>query len=399
MDLKITNFQAIKGIELDIDGFVVIKGKSNSGKSSIRRAINSLFFNEWDKSFVRNGTKKTELYIEHNNNSIKLTKPNNSYEVNGDVFPKVGIKVPDEVSDLGIKFFETEAETINLIAPSQLDPLFMISYSDQINTRILNKIFNVQKYRLASAKAKKDNDNNTRDMKTLKADISDNKSEHSLEQSKLDKALEMKEIIDKSDSIDRLTNSITEFKEIEQIMLTVNIIIDNLNKLVNLLTYEQYLDSLNNIKIKIVLIKMEKDIIEDSLSVSNINILLDLLENLSNIEKHISNNMLIRNKLEEIEKIMLSKSILIDMVDYNNYTESIEQLNEEIDDVDKAIIIVGIIDNNKSKIKKINSFISDNNSFNSINMEMSDVDIKLSELQDKIKLVPICEFCGSQLHL
>ena len=399
MNLKILNFQSIKEIDLDISGFVVIIGKSNSGKSSIRRAINSLFFNDWDKAFIRNGTKKTELLIEHESISIKLTKPNNSYEVNGDIFPKVGIKVPDEISNLGIKLFETEAESVNLIAPSQLDPLFMIAYSDQINTRILNKIFNVQKYRLASAKAKKDNDDNSRDMKTLKSEISDNKAEHSLELSLLKKALEIKRLIELTDKIDELTSVSKSMIKLKNL---INVKIDILtctDKLISIKTLSNLLVDILDIQSKIDKTALQMDITENFISICNINIVINASEDLSNIKKLLTNNISKNGVLLEIQSILNQTAIIDNIISHLNNKTLIEDVDMKISLVDSVILLVLEVNDIKTKIKTIGNFINYNNSIISTNDKISEIDVELLDLQNKIKLVPVCKCCGSQLHL
>ena len=398
MNLKILNFQSIKDLDLDINGFIVIKGKSNSGKSSIRRAINSLFFNNWDKAFIRNGTKKTELMFEHNNDSIKLTKPNNSYEVNGNVFPKIGITIPDEVIELGIKFFETEAESINLIAPSQLDPLFMIAYSDQINTRILNKIFNVQKYRLASSKAKKDNDDNTRDMKTLKADISDNKAENSLEQSLLEKALEIKELMNMTDSIDALSVLTSEIIVCETSINILENILENINKLILLYTNINLLNEIKTVSLKINKTELQQDIVEDSLSVCNINIVVNEIKSLSNIEKLLSNNMDKGRILNQIEEI-IKKTVSVDhILNHLAYLDKVKNIIDAISNIKTLITITRDIRDTEIKIKDISDFIVSINSVNLIDIKLTAINNEMLELQSKIKLVPVCKCCGQIIN-
>ena len=83
ISLKLENFQGHKDSSLIIDGFTVLIGKSNGGKSSIRRAIGSVLFNDWDKSFVRNGTESTKISLSDGTNTIVQTKPKNALIVTG----------------------------------------------------------------------------------------------------------------------------------------------------------------------------------------------------------------------------------------------------------------------------------------------------------------------------
>ena len=53
--VNVVNFQIWKEATLKLDDFNVIKGSSNSGKSSLVRAINMVLSNDWHKSWLRQG--------------------------------------------------------------------------------------------------------------------------------------------------------------------------------------------------------------------------------------------------------------------------------------------------------------------------------------------------------
>lgn len=112
--VKVRDFQAIKSLDIEIDGLTAITGDNSAGKSSLTRAIRYVFFNPGgDCSFVRHGAHKCSVeLIFSNGKRVKWEKgwekPGrkgakiNRYTVNGDVLDRVGNSVPQEVLALGV---------------------------------------------------------------------------------------------------------------------------------------------------------------------------------------------------------------------------------------------------------------------------------------------------------
>ena len=129
MLLSIQNFQSIRSQSLELKGFVSIAGRSDCGKSALRRAIGSLLYNDWDSSFLRDGAKTCHISLElDEQNKIVQTKGSeNSYltKVDGKVktFDKVGTDTPDTVKALGFSLLETSTEAHNTTITTQLEPL------------------------------------------------------------------------------------------------------------------------------------------------------------------------------------------------------------------------------------------------------------------------------------
>ena len=73
--VNVVNFQIWKDVTLELEDFNVIKGSSNSGKSSLVRAINMVLNNDWHKSWLRQGEKDTTVKIHFTDGSfIKRTR-------------------------------------------------------------------------------------------------------------------------------------------------------------------------------------------------------------------------------------------------------------------------------------------------------------------------------------
>ena len=100
--VNVTNFQIWKDVTLELEDFNVIKGSSNSGKSSLVRAINMVLNNDWHKSWLRQGEKDSTVkihftdgtYIKRTRGSqnlveIKLNdKDSNTWSGFGNIYPE-----------------------------------------------------------------------------------------------------------------------------------------------------------------------------------------------------------------------------------------------------------------------------------------------------------------------
>lgn len=148
MTVSIVNFQSIANATLNFSGYSCIVGQSDMGKSAVRRAITTALFNQWDKSYIRNNTKQTQIKLKHNNTSIALlkSKTDNEFTINGNHIPKMGKDSPD---------LPTYDKELNIT--TQLEPLYMVSYRDTDNTKILNDMFGVTKIEIAQQLCNTDN--------------------------------------------------------------------------------------------------------------------------------------------------------------------------------------------------------------------------------------------------
>jgi hypothetical protein len=161
--LKIKNFQSIEDQELELKGFVAITGRSNLGKSGLRRALTAALYNDWDKSYRREGTNKpTEVTLSSSAWSIHMLKSsdNNDFTLTTaegqQTFNKVGKDIPEQISALGFNLLDLEDEKLNLTSSKQTDPMFMVSFKQVTQTKVLNKLFNINKLVSASSLVQKD---------------------------------------------------------------------------------------------------------------------------------------------------------------------------------------------------------------------------------------------------
>ena len=107
--VRVKDFQSIADASITVDGFTVITGPNNSGKSALMRAIRGAFQNTRGSGFVRHKKAKTSVEVEFSDGNklewskgtAKSAKP--TYVINNGSPIHPGQAVPDEVRDLGIK--------------------------------------------------------------------------------------------------------------------------------------------------------------------------------------------------------------------------------------------------------------------------------------------------------
>ena len=136
--IRLQNFQSHRKSILKFKkGLNVISGKSDSGKSSIKRAIEWLIKNKpLGDSFRSHWGGKTSVVLKTDKDIIKRIKgKSNTYHLNDKRFIAFGCDVPSEIrnslrfSDIGIQ--------------SQFDPHFLFSSSSGEISRFINKIINI----------------------------------------------------------------------------------------------------------------------------------------------------------------------------------------------------------------------------------------------------------------
>lgn len=131
MKVKIKDFQSIESADLTVEGFTVIVGRSNIGKSAIVRAIEGALTNLSGDSFVRLGAHHTEVDIECDDLTLKWKKGGgfNDYEINGEVFESVGRGAPHVIAEAGFREVEVSRGSIPVQVASQFNPIFLLDPS------------------------------------------------------------------------------------------------------------------------------------------------------------------------------------------------------------------------------------------------------------------------------
>ena len=121
--VRVREFQSIEDATVVLDGFTVITGANNSGKTALVRAIRGVFTNAPAGPLVRHGAAHLTVEIDfQDGNTVKWEKgwekPGqkgktvNRYTVNGQVLPSVGRGCPPEVLELGIRSIRAGTDTL-----------------------------------------------------------------------------------------------------------------------------------------------------------------------------------------------------------------------------------------------------------------------------------------------
>ena len=94
LKLHIENFQAISDMDLEFEqGINIIVGQSNSGKTSVLRAIDTVVNNgSGSAEFIKWETKKASIEMDYNNNNVKWSRTlkDIEYDINDSKYLKVG---------------------------------------------------------------------------------------------------------------------------------------------------------------------------------------------------------------------------------------------------------------------------------------------------------------------
>lgn len=103
--VRVQNFQSLEDVSLTIDGFTVVTGTNNAGKSALFRAIQGVFTNTPGTNFVRHGSNHSSVELQFDeNHTVVWEKGNkvNRYVINGKVFDNVGAGTPLELTEFGV---------------------------------------------------------------------------------------------------------------------------------------------------------------------------------------------------------------------------------------------------------------------------------------------------------
>lgn len=136
MRVSVKDFQSLKNVALTIEGFTVLLGPSDVGKSALVRAISSALFNRPGNAFVRTGETSAEVALAGAPSTtepldVVWTKGKNPavYVVRGQTYKKVGKGTPDLVEQAGYRVVELRDAELRPQIAGQADRLFLLHES------------------------------------------------------------------------------------------------------------------------------------------------------------------------------------------------------------------------------------------------------------------------------
>lgn len=144
--VKIKNFQSIEEVDFVIDGFTIITGKTNIGKSSLIRAISSSILNSPVVNMVRSGEKFCTVELSSDGWAFKWEKGEkgtNRYYINGSDKPldSVGRGQIDEIKSMG--FQSVKIGNDKYLTPwyaNQYESVFLLNQSGPSVTDFISEV-------------------------------------------------------------------------------------------------------------------------------------------------------------------------------------------------------------------------------------------------------------------
>jgi len=163
MRIKVRNFQSIRKADLEAEGFTVITGRSNVGKTALIRACQAAFFGIPGNYFIREGENFAGVAITDDDLEIiwrKTSEPNpkkpSALQVNGVVHTKIGTDHIKLTESCGVLELLTSQARIRPQFSMQHDNIFMLADSETTVAEILKLLGRVDVVTTAQRNAKGD---------------------------------------------------------------------------------------------------------------------------------------------------------------------------------------------------------------------------------------------------
>lgn len=348
MDVKIKNFNCIKDIDLSFNpGFTILQGPSNSGKSSIVKAIENTIFNQSGTTNIRQGQDNYVVGIRKNGQTVSLIKGKNSkYKVNDQIFEKFGVSQLTEVADaLNIRETVLGGEKVRLNFSHQMSYPFLLDKTPG------------QMYRFIVDSSESESLSNV--LKDMSKDIKDAE----------------KSIVQNDAQLDILIKQQTE---LNYKLLHADTILDISNQILNLDSTDSKLSHMSDIRDKYNTISKDVVLLMDRYNKLNVNLDTSLLDKL---------------KEDYISYTSLSTK-------YNNLSKDIGSIKDYIRSLDTPVDAgeLDLLCNNYTKlcelVKIYNNCIQD---INNINSSIDVVDKAILNENDNLSKFKICPLCGSEI--
>lgn len=184
--VRVRNFQSIEDATVVIDGFTVVSGPNNSGKTALMRAIRGVFTNAPPGPLVRHGTAYLRVDIDFGDGNTVTWKKGwqkpdqkggtvNEYTVNGKKLgTKVGRGCPDEVMALGMRFIDAGTERLwPQVADQFKGVLFLVDSPGSVVAEAIADVDRVGKLSTAMKLSEKDRRAVLSTLKVRRKDVQD----------------------------------------------------------------------------------------------------------------------------------------------------------------------------------------------------------------------------------
>jgi exonuclease SbcC len=180
--VTLQDFQSHKYSTFNFDkGLNILTGKSNEGKSSLVRALSLIIYNQWDKSWVRNGANYCIVTLILDNGATiirqkgeKLNKYVLKIDGKEEEYSNFGLEVPQAIQKaLGISKIELDKDdSLNLSIAGQLESLFLFNKSGSGKAKVFGHLSGAHflDFALRSLATEKKQTNTEKNFKTQELD-------------------------------------------------------------------------------------------------------------------------------------------------------------------------------------------------------------------------------------
>lgn len=326
--LILNNFQQWKtGLIEFKPGLNILIGNTESGKSTLFRAIGSILTGKMPEDYIRKGTKGCEVEIQFSDGSIfkrSRNKKDNIANANGIIFERVGKEIPFEYfNKLGKTSIEFGNKELSLCSYSQFEPHFFITLSDYDKSKLIGTICGIDIVDKLVDAINKDIRSNNANIKFLENKIKEQTEQHEIIEN------QFKVLDNKHTKLYLCINALKDdYKRLENLSISSH----------NLILFNDSIKSakeeLNRLKAKFNQFDTEK--------VAKLNKFLGLNLKLNKINTELSSINSNLKKLKLSENIDISKANLLDdlvflkqkLFEINNKTT---EINENLMKTDKHI--------------------------------------------------------------
>lgn len=311
--LILSNFQQWKTGEIEFKpGLNILIGDTESGKSTLFRAIYSILTGKMPEDYIRKGTKGCEVKIEFGDKTTfrrLRNKKDNIADANGLIFERVGKDIPFEYfKQLGHTSIEFGNKELSLCSYSQFEPHFFITLSDYDKSKLIGTICGIDIVDKLMDLINKDIRANNTNIKFLEAQISEQKAEKE--------------------------TKVPEFEEVDKKMLKMMEFQNNIQDKFKML------ENLSNLSYKLLLLKKDINITNTNknaleLKISNFN-----QDKVNSLEKlyNLKNSLItITNDISSKENI--KNNLVLEGLDINrvNLLDDLVFLKEKLVEYNKNI--------------------------------------------------------------
>lgn len=173
--IRIRNVQSIRDATLRVEGFTVVTGPNNSGKTASQRAVRGVFTNASPGPLVRHGESHLTVDLTFGDgHTVKWEKGEkvNRYTVDGKVLSTVGRGAPAEVTALGVHEIKAGSDRLwPQIAEQFGGTLFLVDRSGSVVAEALSDVDKVGRFTEALRLAESDRRSVGAELKVRRADL------------------------------------------------------------------------------------------------------------------------------------------------------------------------------------------------------------------------------------